>query len=642
MTETTWDKIKRALEPYNLKQVGRDEWRSNIPWRTGSDSMGLTTHVVPGGEYGMWKSHVEDLSGSLYELADRLNIERPKVAPVTPTKRGYTGLADYAEAHGAPVEAFNAAKWVATTCNNRPALQFMVDDQPRYRFMDGDKPHFWWQKGSHPAWYGLARACDIARKMKRDLVYVNGAASVVVAQWFNIPACTVEGGEQALRDTMLDELLAAWDGAIIFALDSDYTGQKAAVASIEAIMKRGRKARNADLVLDSSGDLCDFRKLYGDGAYAELDRRAIVPDVSWEPLPSVGQVEADVRALETEAKAATTDPVEALGKKAHQLAGQVERIQTMVAPVRVLDFHELADELLETKPLRRWPTLPIPELAAVTGPLQPELYVLYGATGMGKSWFAATVAGGLITGWAGTGLIVSTEMSPGNFARRVASWISRVPLTLITDGLAAPSELDAWKKVVTRFKSQNARTVNMSTPTPKQLVQAAKAARAEIGLDWILVDSASRLRGVGDSVYERMTSVANCLQDMAADFSVPVIVTSQVARDMLHRPVGKRAPTLNDAYGSGVIEQNAGVVWGLYRHDYYVNAGHEPANDVLYPPNTARFILLKHRSRGVPEPNYVTARYVAGCGYYPAHRTEKTVAVSTSQLAAPLAEGRAS
>jgi len=59
------------------------------------------------------------------------------------------------------------------------------------------------------------------------------------------------------------------------------------------------------------------------------------------------------------------------------------------------------------------------------------------------------------------------------------------------------------------------------------------------------------------------------------------------------------------------------VVLGLYRHDYYVTKELETLDDVAYPPNTARIILLKHRNRPMPDLPYCTVRYEAGCGFYP-------------------------
>lgn len=615
---TTWDQIRRALEPFKLKQVGREEWRSNIPWRTGSNSMGLSIKVIlPSGEYGAWKDHVQNEGGSLYDLARRLGIEPPQRPAATPTKRGYATLAEYAEAHHCPAEAFEKAGWTQVIHKGRSALRFPVDNQPRYRFLDGEHPHFHWDTGSHPALYGFHRALDIARRMGRKPVYTNGAASVVVAQWFDIPAFTVEGGEKALAGNLaplLDSMLAGWDGEFLFALDSDYTGQKAALDTIAEMQRRGRVGRNADLLLSESGDLCDFRSLWKDNSYAEIERRAVIPETV-EPLPGIDEAARKAAQLEQAARAATADPAAVLENQVKQLAGQVERIQELIVPPRIRELHELAAEILDPQVARRWPSLPIPELAALVGPLEPELYVLLGATGMGKSWLAASIAAAL-THSAGAGLVVTTETSPRNFMERMASYVSRVSGLRVKDGLASAQDRGSWLNAVERFKGYEGWVMDLSSPTPAQVEAAAKRAREKVGMAWILVDSASRMNGP-DGVYERMTGIANALQNMARDFYVPVIVTSQIGRDVTDRAEGKKQPRLDDGYGSGAIEHNAGVVVGLYRREYYVQKELESPDDVDYPPNTARLILLKHRNRPVPDTPYCTVRYEGGCGFYP-------------------------
>jgi replicative DNA helicase len=199
----------------------------------------------------------------------------------------------------------------------------------------------------------------------------------------------------------------------------------------------------------------------------------------------------------------------------------------------------------------------------------------------------------------------------------MVSYASRVPLIAIDDGIASEIELAAWRKAAAAFKTHFTRAIDMSSPTPRQVQREAKRAQTEIGLNWLVVDSATRMQGVGDSVYERMSSIANGLQNLARDMNVPVIMTSQIGRDVTDRPAGKRQPRLDDAYGSGAIEQNAGVVLGLYRHDYYATKELETIDDQAYPPHTARLILLKHRNRPMPDVPHCTVRYEAGCGFYP-------------------------
>jgi len=603
---TTGTLVLAALESYKIKHTGGGEYRCRSPYRADSDSPSFALHIDPDGEHGTWHDHVSGESGSLYQLAAHLKIETPQAA-AQETKRGYSGLADYAAAHYAPVEAFTAAGWLEGVHKGRPSLRVMVNGKAHYRYIDGQEPYYEWEKGGKAAWYGLGRAVKLASG--RALILCNGEASTVTAQHYGLPAFTWAGGEKKLSDMALADLKVAYGGPIILAYDCDETGRRVAREVAEQLEAAGFTARVADLDMTEHGDLADFCGLWGAGAYDELDRRAVVL------TPSLARVAEDASRLEAQIKAAQADPQEIMARQAARLEAQIGRITEALLPPRVLELHELAAQVADTSPARRWPVLTISDLHTLVGPLKPGLYVVYGATNMGKSWLMSGIAADLSR--TGSGLIITTETNPIDFFRRMTSYDAHVPLVRIDDNTCTDVERAAWLKAAARFTPFYGRVLDMSSPTPKQVVTEAARARKEIGLDWIMVDSATRMQGVGDNVYERTSSIANGLQNLARDMNVPIIASTQIGRDVTDRAVGKRQPRLDDAYGSGAIEQNADAVIGLYRHEYYVQKDLEPPDDVAYPMNTARLILLKHRNRPMPDITYCTVRWEAGCGFYP-------------------------
>lgn len=603
---TTGTRVISELDRRGFKATGKNEWRGNSPLRAGSDSKSFVVRIDDDGEHGAYTDHVTGESGSLYQLAAALGIETPK-AQAQETKRGYDGLADYAAAHYAPESEFVAAGWHEGEHKRRPCLVYKVGGKLRYRFLDGNSPVYEWEPGGKPAWYGLERAID--RAAGRALILCNGEASTISAQHHGLSACAWAGGEQKLPDHALAELKAAYSGPVILAYDCDETGRRVAGEVAGQLESAGYPVRVADLGMTDHGDLADFCGLYAEAAYAELDKRAVAS------TPNLLKLTEQARTLEQQARAVTTDPQAAIAQEAGRIAAQVDRIAAAVAPARVLELHELMDELLNPQThARRWENLPIPELDALVGPLEPELYVIYGAPNMGKSWVASSIAAALVK--TGSGLIITTETKPVKFSARMASYASRIALNRITDKIAHADEVAAWRRAATALKGYETRVMDISSPSGRQVEREAKRARKEIGLDWLIVDSATRMRGMGEGVYERSSSVANALQDIARDFDIPVIVTSQIGRDVTNRPAGKRQPRLDDAYGSGVVEQNAGVVLGLYNHAYYVKRELEAEDYQSYPLNTARLYLLKHRNRPMPDQAYCTVCYEPGCGFY--------------------------
>jgi hypothetical protein len=72
----TAEKVLHALIPYKLKRERTGHYRSNSPFRPQSDSMGFVLHIEDP-EHGTFIDHVSGESGSLYDLADRLDISLP-------------------------------------------------------------------------------------------------------------------------------------------------------------------------------------------------------------------------------------------------------------------------------------------------------------------------------------------------------------------------------------------------------------------------------------------------------------------------------------------------------------------------------------------------------------------------------------
>src|SRR5262245_52843118 len=118
---TTAARILDVLADYHLKQVGPHQYRAHSPLRPGSDSHAFTLVVSDDGEHGAYFDHVSEESGTLYDLAGKLGVEATSPRqPVASTKRVYSGLVDYASAHGVSVDVFKAAGWSETIRDNRP------------------------------------------------------------------------------------------------------------------------------------------------------------------------------------------------------------------------------------------------------------------------------------------------------------------------------------------------------------------------------------------------------------------------------------------------------------------------------------------------------------------------------------------
>jgi hypothetical protein len=348
----TRDKVLQYLEQFDLKQEGPDTFRCNRPWSPGSDSQALTLGFDDD-EHGAYFDHVSGEGGSLYQLAQRLNIPIEHKFQAEPTKKNFADLEEYAVAHGATLEQFQAAGWRETRFQNRPALEFQTKTGKRWRFLDGDFPVFKSIKGYKRCLYGLERAVQRAKDSNQPLIICGGEPAVVSAHAQHLPACCITGGEKSdVHSELVDELVKAWTGPVILAPDCDETGRKWAAKWLELLNSKGIQARAVDFHGSKGFDLADFVKLYGDEA-----------DVRFGELPDLVIEEEPTRPS--------------------------------------IQFRWTADELLTA-------TFPDP-VWTVPGILPEGLTILGGRPKVGKSWLALQIAVAVASG----GMVFDKKVDKG-------------------------------------------------------------------------------------------------------------------------------------------------------------------------------------------------------------------------------------
>jgi len=198
---------------------------------------------------------------------------------------------------------------------------------------------------------------------------------------------------------------------------------------------------------------------------------------------------------------------------------------------------------------------------SVGGLWPKELTVIGGRPGMGKSAFALNLA--INADLAGRrSLIFTLEDGIENFQQRALAIRSRATMNRIRRrAVQDPEKLLSAAERLREVKIGLNETPGLSAP---EIYSKAVAYRAKHGsLDLLIIDHLRRMRGRGQSRYDRVSDSVQRCADMAKDLGIPVVLLAQLNRKLEERE--DKRPRASDLRESGTIEEDARAIWFLYR-----------------------------------------------------------------------------
>jgi replicative DNA helicase len=211
----------------------------------------------------------------------------------------------------------------------------------------------------------------------------------------------------------------------------------------------------------------------------------------------------------------------------------------------------------------------IPEIDNNIGGFEGKtLTYLMARPSMGKTALSLNMAENMAMSDKGMVVFYSLEMGDTQIMRRRLSAVSSVALTSIRKGNIADSQ---WPFLIEASnKLADSRMIVVDKPKYKaveNLVSLTHTIAMEHQIGCVYVDHIQLMRSIKafQSRHLEISHISNELKSLAKDLAIPVIVLSQLNREVEKRR--DKHPVLSDLKESGDLEQDADNVIGLYRED---------------------------------------------------------------------------
>ncbi len=276
-----------------------------------------------------------------------------------------------------------------------------------------------------------------------------------------------------------------------------------------------------------------------------------------------------------------------IGEQGKRMQAGFQSLETLA--VQMLErVQELADNPNDVTGL----TTGFHDLDRMTAGLQAgDLIVLAARPSMGKTALAINIAEHVALNEGLPVAVFSMEMGAAQLAVRIAGSIGRIDQGHLRSGRLTNVEWSSLSSTVEKLRNMDLHIDETGGLTSGELRANARRLARQCGgkLGLIVVDYL-QLMSTGGSDENRATALGEItrgLKLMAKELGCPVIVLSQLSRKVEERT--DKRPMMSDLRESGAIEQDADIIWFIYRDEYYTK-------EACREPGVAEIITAKQRS----------------------------------------------
>lgn len=221
-----------------------------------------------------------------------------------------------------------------------------------------------------------------------------------------------------------------------------------------------------------------------------------------------------------------------------------------------------------------------------------ELVVIGGRPSMGKTQFLVNLS--LTISFETPVLYFTFDLSEFLLTNRFISSLTGIPVSSILKNELSHEQRDTLELVENEFMNRklfinDSCNSSLSALRKHCQEQIEKQGVQVIVVDYLQMMSSSKYRSSREL---EISYITRELKNIAKDFNVCVIATSQLSRSVEYRS-GLKHPQLSDLRESGAIEQDADKVFFIYRPEYYGIIEDEVGNSTA---GLAEIILAKNRN----------------------------------------------
>jgi len=195
------------------------------------------------------------------------------------------------------------------------------------------------------------------------------------------------------------------------------------------------------------------------------------------------------------------------------------------------------------------------------------LYLLAARPKMGKTTLAQNIAEHVALVRKQAVAVFSFEMQPEELGDRMLSSLGDIDADRVRRGELDDADWASVSDTMRRLRGANIFVSRPRNARVEHVVAQVRRQHAHQKLSLVVIDYLQLMHTTGDNRAQGIGEITRALKLMAGELGVPVLLLSQLNRDLEKRP--DKRPVPSDLRDSGAIEQDADAVLFIYRDEVY-------------------------------------------------------------------------